>query len=144
MAIEYPNLPLPGVAFQTEVKWIYQRETDQRVLSYQVEEANVNTQFLLGKLVVTDKVQYKPGEIVKLTAAIWDYQPRQCDGYHVVAHLIPHARPATTLRIVLHPTACPRTFPQQPPDQDTVCLEFADFRCRPVPLQREVCVAGVS
>jgi hypothetical protein len=127
MAIEYPNLPLPGVAFQTKVKWIYQRETDQRVLSYQVEEANVNTQFLLGKLVVTDKVQYKPGEIVKLTAAIWDYQPRQCDGYHVVAHLIPHARPATALRIVLHPTACPRTFPQQPPDQDTVCLEFADF-----------------
>ena len=93
MAIEYPNLPLPGVAFQTKVKWIYQRETDQRVLSYQVEEANVNTQFLLGKLVVTDKVQYKPGEMVKLTAAIWDYQPRQCDGYHVVAHLIPHARP---------------------------------------------------
>lgn len=127
MAIEYPNLPLPGVAFQTKVKWMYQRETDQRVLSYQVDEANVNTQFLLGKLVVTDKVQYKPGEIVKLTAAIWDYQPRQCDGYHVVAHLIPHARPTTALRIVLHPAACPRTFPQQPPDQDTVCLEFADF-----------------
>ena len=28
---------------------------------------------------------------------------------------------------MLHPTACPRTFPQQPPDQETVCLEFADF-----------------
>lgn len=127
MAIEYPDLPLPGVAFQTKVKWMYQRETDQRVLSYQVEESSVNTQFLLGKLVVTDKAQYKPGEMVKLTAAIWDYQPRQCDGYHVVAHLIPHARPKTALRIVLHPTACPRTFPQQPPDQETVCLEFADF-----------------
>jgi hypothetical protein len=135
MAIEYPNLPLPGVAFQTKVKWMYQRETDQRVLSYQVEEANVNTQFLLGKLVVTDKVQYKPGEIVRLTAAIWDYQPRQCDGYHVVAHLIPHAHPTTAQRTVLHPTACPRTFPQHPPDQDTACLEFADFNVGQYPYQ---------
>jgi hypothetical protein len=127
MGIEYPDLPLPGVPFQTKVKWTYQRETENRVLSYHVEESNVNTQFLLGKLVVTDKAQYKPGEVVRLTAAIWDYQPRQCDGYHVVAHLIPHARPTTAQRIVLHPTACPRTFPQQPPDQEAVCLNFEEF-----------------
>ncbi len=127
MEIAYPDLPLPGVAFRTKTKWTYQRETEQRVMSYQVEETNINTQFLLGKLVVTDKAGYKPGEVVRLTAAIWDYQPRQCDGYHVVAHLIPHARPTTALRLVLHPTACPRTFPQHPPDQETVCLEFDDI-----------------
>ncbi len=126
MEIEYPSLPLPGVPFQTKAKWEYQRETEKRVLTYQTEDANTNTQFLLGKLVVTDKPHYNPGERVTLTAAIWDYQPRPCDGYHVVAHLIPHARPNTALRVVLHPTACPRTFPQQPPERDTICIDFSD------------------
>jgi len=128
MAIEYPHLPLPGVPFQTRAKWLYQRETDQRLLSYQTEDANTNTQFLLGKLVVTDKPRYQPGEMITLTAAIWDYQPRPCDGYHVVAHLIPHTRPATALPVVLHPTICPRTFPQHPPDRETICLAFADYQ----------------
>lgn len=128
MAIEYPNLPLPGIPFKTQVKWAYARETTDRLLTYEVAETNTNIQILLGKLVVTDKAQYKPGELVTLTAAIWDYQPRPCDGYHVVAHLIPHARPTTALRVVLHPTACPRIFPQQPPDRDTVCIAFADHK----------------
>lgn len=126
MAIEYPSLPLPGVPFQTQVKWSYARETTDRLLTYEVAETNTNIQILLGKLIATDKAHYNPGELVKLTAAIWDYQPRPCDGYHVVAHLIPHARPTTALRVVLHPTLCPRTFPQQPPGE-TVCIAFADY-----------------
>ncbi len=128
MSVEYPNLPLPGVPFKTEVDWTYERETDSRVLTHHVTETNVNTQILLGKLVVTDKAQYNPGETVRLTAAIWDYQPRACNSYHVVAHLIPHARPNTALRVVLHPSVCPRTFPQQPPEQEMICVTFADFK----------------
>ncbi len=132
-SVEYPNLPLPGVPFKTEVDWKYTRETNERLLTYGVTETNVNTQILLGKLVVTDKAHYNPGETVHLTAAIWDYQPRPCDGYHVVAHLIPHARPNTALRVVLHPSVCPRTFPQQPPDQTTVCIAFVDYKVGPYP-----------
>lgn len=128
VAIEYPNLPLPGVPFQTKVKWSYQRETEQKVLSYQVEEDNINTQFLLGKMVVTDKTKYKAGEVIKLTAVIWDYQRRPYDGYHVVAHLIPRSRPTDVFRVVLHPIACPRNLPEQPPSQETLCLLFKDFK----------------
>lgn len=127
MSIEYPNLPLPGVPFKTEVTWKYARETNNALLTHEVVETNVNTQILLGKMVVTDKAHYNPGETVKLTAAIWDYQPRPCDGYHVVAHLIPHARSNTALRVVLHPSVCPRTFPQHPPNQNTVCVNFVDY-----------------
>lgn len=131
MAIEYPNLPLPGVPFQTQVKWDYARETTTRLLTHSVAEDNTNTQILLGKLVVTDKARYLPGEVVTLTAAIWDYQPRPCDGYHVVAHLIPHNRPDTALRVVLHPTTCPRTIPVEPPKHDDpseeVCLTFENY-----------------
>ena len=129
MAIEYPQVPLPGVAFETKVKWRYQRQTSTGVRPYEVEETRINTQFLLGKMIVTDKPSYAPGDTVTLIAAIWDYQPRPCDAYHVVAHLIPHARPKTALRVVLHPTLCPRRFPQEPPDQgdrDTVCVDFND------------------
>jgi len=128
--IEYPQLPLPGLPFETDVKWQYARETVDQVLKFEVEEKNTNTQFLLGKMVVTDKAHYNPGETVQLTAAIWDYQPRPCDGYHVMAHLISHKKPDSALRVVLHPTACPRTFPKEPPkddQQEEICIEFEDY-----------------
>jgi hypothetical protein len=127
MVIEYPQLPLPGRPFLTQVKWRYQRHTESRVLEHTVDEERVNTQFLLGKMIVTDRRSYRPGDVVNLTAAIWDYQPRPCDAYHVVAHLLPHNRPDDALRVVLHPTACPRTIPINPPeddDQQETCLRF--------------------
>ncbi|MBK8922379.1 MAG: hypothetical protein IPM81_12890 [Saprospirales bacterium] len=130
MRIEYPQLPLPGVPFRTNVKWSYERFTTEGVSTFSIDETRVNAQFLLGKLVVTDKPAYNPGERVHLTAAIWDYQPRPCDGYHVVAHLIPHARPKTAFRVVLQPTVCPRTFPQRPPDtggDQLLCVVFNDW-----------------
>lgn len=129
MEIEYPQLPLPGLAFKTEVKWKYRRNTSARTLTHEVAETTVNTQFLLGKLVRTTKPDYKPGETVQLVAAIWDYQPRPCFAYHVVAHLISRARPMTALRVVLHPSACPRTFPLDPPREDPqerICVTFGD------------------
>jgi hypothetical protein len=126
--IEYPQLPLPGVAFQANVTWSYERRTNEGVHAFQVDETRVNTQFLLGKMIRTNKPSYAPGEVVELVAAVWDYQPRPCDGYHVVAHLIPHRAPTTAVRAVLHPTACPRTFPQDPPEEpgQKVCVVFDD------------------
>ena len=130
MTIDYQELPVPGVPFKTDVEWRYERQTDARLLTHEVKESQTNTQFLLGKMVVTDKQGYKPGETVRLTAAIWDYQPRPCDAYHLVAHLIPHARPTSAIRVALHPSTCPRTFPQQPPDDQgngNICVSFDDF-----------------
>lgn len=129
VSIEYPQLPLPGLAFRTGVKWQYRRNTSARTLTYEVEETNLNTQFLLGKLVKSRKPAYKPGETVELIAAIWDYQPRPCFAYHVVAHLISRARPTTALRVVLHPSTCPRIIPFDPPrddQQERICLDFED------------------
>lgn len=131
LAIEYPKLPLPGLPFQAKVKWKYLRETQDRVLAHNVEEARVNTQFLLGKMVVTDRASYQPGETVTLTAAIWDYQLRPCSAYHVVAHMIPHNNPDYALRVVLHHTTCPRTIPPYPPedeDKQEVCVSFDKYK----------------
>jgi hypothetical protein len=135
VAIEYPQLPLPGVPFQTDVTWDYARHTDTGVLTHSVTETRSNTQFLLGQLVVTDKPTYAAGDLVRLTAAIWDWQDRACDAYHVVAHLIPERDPNTAYRAVLAPTACPRQIPQDPPGdgQDTLCLDFDDFQAGEYP-----------
>jgi hypothetical protein len=130
VAIDYPQLPLPGRPFRTDVKWDYRRHTDRRVLEHAVREERVNTQFLLGKMVVTDRASYRPGEVVELTAAIWDWQARPCDAYLVVAHLLPHNRPGQALRVVLHPSVCPRTIPPDPPEEDgkeDICLDFEQF-----------------
>ncbi|MBK8920870.1 MAG: hypothetical protein IPM81_05085 [Saprospirales bacterium] len=116
MRIEYPQLPLPGVPFRTNVKWSYERFTTEGVSTFSIDETRVNAQFLLGSFVVTDKPAYNPGERVHLTAAIWDYQPRPCDGYHVVAHLILHARPKTAFRGRTPADSLSKNFSQRPPD----------------------------
>lgn len=126
VALEYPELPLPGRPFVTDVKWAYARETERRTLTLDVEEQRVNTQFLLGKMVVSDKATYQPGEVVRLMAAIWDYQSRPCDSYHVVAHAVPEGQSSPVLRRVLAPTACPRTIPTFPPHEEQVCVTFDD------------------
>ncbi|MFF7115473.1 hypothetical protein ACFY91_24625 [Streptomyces albogriseolus] len=122
VAIEYPDLPLPGRPFATDVHWQYTRRTDQGELTHTVEERQVNSQFLLGKLVEVNRDVYRPGEAVQVTAAIWDSQPRGCQDYHVVAHLFPREDPGRVLRAVLAPTTCSQ---QPPPDLQSVT--FADI-----------------
>jgi hypothetical protein len=133
MAVQYADLPVPGRPFRTKVKWAYQRETEARVLHHAVEEERVNTQFLLGKMVTVDRAAYQPGDAVRLVAAIWDYQPRPCDAYHVVAHLIPRNRPGGVIRVAMQPTTCPRAVPPFPPRDSEesdppreTCIDFAD------------------
>lgn len=132
VAIEYPDLPWPGRPFRTNAKWEYRRHTDRRVLTENVSESPRNTQFLLGYLVVTDRPEYEPGDRVNLIAAIWDYQLRPCDAYYVVAHMIPRNNPDEVVRVVLHPTTCPRTIPIDPPDDgdgtQTACIDFGELQ----------------
>ncbi|MEV5255949.1 hypothetical protein AB0K98_29845 [Streptomyces werraensis] len=123
VAIEYLDLPLPGRPFATDVGWTYTRRTDQGDLSHTVEEHQVNSQFLLGKMVEIHRDTYRPGEAVQVTAAIWDYQPRGCQDYHVVAHLFPRADPDRVLRAVLAPTTCRQ---QQPPELKCVTFDDVD------------------
>ena len=60
-----------------------------------------------------------------IRAAILDYQPRPCDAYFVVAHVIPDRQPQQAYRVVLHPSTCDR-FPE--PQPDATCFDFAPIK----------------
>ncbi|CAL9590739.1 hypothetical protein SUDANB105_05218 [Streptomyces sp. enrichment culture] len=127
VAIEYPDLPIPGRPFATDVHWQYTRRTDQGEQTLTMEERQVNSQFLLGKLVEVNRDAYHPGEAVQVTAAIWDYQSRGCQDYHVVAHFFPREDPGRVLQAVLAPTTC---YQQQP---ELRCVTFDDIDTGPYP-----------
>jgi hypothetical protein len=126
----YKDLPIPGTPFKTDVKWDYTRFTTGKNYEHSVSEGQINAQFLLGKYVTSNKKSYNPGEEATIYAAIWDYQPRPCDGYHVVAHLIPESNPSVAYPVVLHPTTCPKGMPWYPPDKKntTVCYDFGKHK----------------
>lgn len=129
VSVEYPEMPWPGTPFTTDVEWQYQRQTDQGTHTHDVSERRQNAQFLLGQYVTTDAANYDPGDRVEITAALWDYQDRPADAYHVVAHLVSTADPDTALRTVLHPAECPDSVPIAPPDdEDLTCIDFADYQ----------------
>ena len=87
-----------------------------------------NAQFLLGKRVLTDKTSYTPGERARIFASIWDYQlARQCDDYHVVAHMIPHNKPQTSVRSILQPVDCNDNPFVEEQEQQT-CIRFHEMK----------------
>jgi hypothetical protein len=121
-------MPWPGTSFATDVEWQYRRDTDRGTHTHDVSERRQNAQFLLGQYVTTDAAEYDPGDAVEITAALWDYQDRPADVYHVVAHLVPADDPDTALRTALHPAECPDSVPVAPPDgEELTCLDFADY-----------------
>lgn len=127
----YLDLPVPGTPFNVDVKWHYSRKTDANLYEHTVSEPQVNTQFLLAKYVISDKQVYNPGDLAHIYAAIWDYQPRPCDGYHVVAHMIPEHSPSTAYPIVLHPIPCPKNLPWYPLDdkkEKMACYDFGQHK----------------
>ncbi len=131
VSVEYLDLPIPGLPFKTDVKWEYQRTTSLTVHKNAVSEPQINAQFLLGKFVTSDKAHYLPGEEMKIYAALWDYQPRPCDAYYVVAHLIPDSRPEARFSVVLTPGICPKRLPVNPPTVSTgklVCYDFGTHK----------------
>ncbi|WP_380674816.1 hypothetical protein [Salinigranum sp. GCM10025319] len=128
--VEYPDLPWPGTPFETRVEWEYTRTTDQRTLTHSVSEHRHNAEFLLGQYVSTDSATYEPGDEVDVVGAVWDYQARSCDAYHVVAHLVPDEHPDDAVSVVLHPDTCPRTVPVDPPRDpgQEACVDFGEYR----------------
>jgi hypothetical protein len=127
----YLDLPIPGTPFKTDVKWSYERHTDSNIHYHSVSEGQINAQFLLGKYVTTDQQKYKPGEEAQIYAAIWDYQPRPCDSYHVVAHMISDKNPSLAHPVVLHSSPCPKKMPWYPPsEKDTKknCYDFGQYK----------------
>ncbi len=127
----YLDLPIPGTPFKTDVKWSYERHTDSKIHYHSVSEGQINAQFLLGKYVTTDQKKYKPGEEAQIYAAIWDYQPRPCDSYHVVAHMISDKNPSIAHPVILHSSLCPRKMPWYPPsEKDTkkICYDFGQLK----------------
>lgn len=136
LAIEYPEMPLPGRAFATDVSWRYARQTDTRVLTHEVQEIRRNTQFLLGSEAWVDAPSYRPGSRVRIGAALWDHWKRSCGDYHVVAHLVPEDGSRTVVRQVLAPVPCPPKLPWRPPDSgedQEVCVGFEDLSPGPIP-----------
>ncbi len=128
---QYHDLPIPGTPFKVDVKWDYTRQTDGKAYNHVVSENQINAQFLLGKYVTSDKQWYNPGDEAEIYAAIWDYQPRPCDAYHLVAHLVSEKRPDVAYPVALHPTKCPKKMPWYPPKQNDakkLCYDFGELK----------------
>jgi len=99
-------IPWVGQPFPVDVHWTYARQTNAGEQIIEIQESRVNPQILLGQAVAPDRAHYQPGDMITLQAAIWDYQNRPADAYHVTAHLIPVNQPEYVLRTILHPSLC--------------------------------------
>lgn len=140
--LNHPSLdPWPGKPFATDVKWVYQRSTNHGQMETGVEEVQVNPQVLRGYAMAPDRSAYERGDAITVQAALWDYQPRPDDAYHVVANLVSAENPAYHLRLVLHAAECrhinlvppypnrewERTRPVQMGKEGTICLDFGYY-----------------
>lgn len=133
--------PWPGRPFVTDVTWRYLRRTNQGEQTVSVQERRINRQVLLGQALAPTRAGYRAGGQLGLRAAVWDYQLRPADTYHVVAHLIPDADRDRALRLALHPAPCTRfdlapryvddaqqeANPVQPLDGGGACIRFGHF-----------------
>jgi hypothetical protein len=68
--LKYPELPVPGTHFTVDTSWDYTRSTTAGDLSHSVEEPKRNPHVLADKLLLTDKLRYHPGEVVRLFALV--------------------------------------------------------------------------
>lgn len=140
--LDYPESPaLPGKAFKTDVKWAYERLTNKGRMGIEVSETQINPHVLPGYIVVPEYSSYQKGQRLTLRAALWDYQPRPADAYHVVAHLVSQKDPSYQLKVLLHPdencqsfdllSATPRhTSHQAQPvyrTEEKICLDFSYY-----------------
>jgi hypothetical protein len=140
--LEHPSLdPWPGSAFATGVKWVYQRATNQGQMQTGVEEVQVNPQVLRGYAVAPDRSAYERGDTISVQSALWDYQSRPDDAYHVVANLVSAEDPGYHLHLVLHAAECrpvnlvppypnrewERTRPVRVGKEGRICLDFGYY-----------------
>lgn len=102
MEIGYPEIPLPGTPFTTKVRWRYERHTDGRVLTHEVDEEKQNEHHTPLQILITDRREYPRGADVELYAALsLDAYSRRCNYFVTAAVLSPNGRQA--LKVVLRP-----------------------------------------
>lgn len=100
--VDYPEVPLPGTAFTTEVRWRYERHTDQGVRTHAVAEEKTNPHHTAVQLLVTDRNEYSQGEGVLLGAALGpDAYSERCNYLVTAAVMSPSGEQA--LKTVLRP-----------------------------------------
>lgn len=86
MAIDYPELPLPGTPYKVGVDWTYQRHTDARALGHSVSEEKRNPHVIDVQHLLTDKATYFRGQTVTFLAVLGaDAYSKRCDSYFVTA-----------------------------------------------------------
>jgi hypothetical protein len=102
MEVGYPEIPLPGTPFTAKVHWRYERHTDTRVLTHEVEEEKQNEHHTSLQLLATDRREYPRGARVELYAALApDAYSGRCNYFVTAAVLSPNGRQA--LKVVLRP-----------------------------------------
>lgn len=90
MHVAYPEIPLPGTQYGTEVSWKYTRFTDRGEHHHAVEkERAANPHVLKEQELITAEATYEQGAIVYYLAAIAKPGRRlDCSDEHVVAHAV--------------------------------------------------------
>lgn len=90
--MRYPDFPIPGTPYHVKVSWDYTRMTTGASYDYHVEEVNQNPHVLAKQVLMTDRHEYVPGQIVHLLAALVSPQQTACSTYHAIAYLVPGAK----------------------------------------------------
>jgi hypothetical protein len=137
--IDYPDLPLPGTPFRTQVEWHYERHTDRRVLSHQVTEERRYQHATQLQILVTERSRYQRGEVVRLLAALApDEYSGRCNYLVTAAALSPsHAQ---AHKVVMRPWRPPgpevsdllqRREQELPAYDGERCLFLAELRLPP-------------
>jgi hypothetical protein len=102
MEIAYPEIPLPGTPFTTGVRWRYERQTDRRVLTHEIEENQQNEHVTDTQILETNQPKYVRGARVLMAAALGpDHYSGRCNYFVTAATISPSGRQAH--KIVLRP-----------------------------------------
>jgi hypothetical protein len=106
MAAKLPDFPFAGRAYTSEVRWDYTRHTTAGDFATSIVHKRSNEHVLVGKLVWTDRGEYRAGEQVHICAEVISQQisdPRQ---FFVVAVCYPDSHPDRIVYRVLRPAGC--------------------------------------
>ncbi len=100
------TFPLSGKPFSAKVSWEYTRQTDRTTYPFNVTETRTNEHILIRKHIWTEEPVYYPGQTVKIKALLETIGTDRADGFHVIAHLVPHNTSDRHITRVLHPSSC--------------------------------------
>jgi hypothetical protein len=103
--MNYPEIPFPGRPYKVDVKWKYQRKTDQRMMDFGVSEVNVNPHVIAIQQLRTDQQTYSRGATVTFFARLGsELEKKRCDNYFVTAAALSPTR-QRAYKIILRPLA---------------------------------------